>query len=429
MNLPDNLNHFLNPDASLSDSRPPIVPSAPLDEAQTLGSFSKDAKNCQSLSIPRAPSDGDKPPGFLSMDFNNQPDCFNVTDLVPGNTLEDPQLLEKSHHPTNRSVSVPGHRLDDSTHINTLLSCQPNSSNASPTAAALRRHQQMVNAVWPTITPEAYELFPEFFATYDPIKKAGLPNFAGAKIPLTTGLNISAWKHKLSDYHDKQLCLFLQYGWPLGYLKDSPPDSVTQNHPSATSNMSHVRKFVQEEFSHSAIVGPFKSPPFTPWTRLSLVMTREKKDSPDRQIIVDLSFLQGSVVNDGINNQDHLGRDITYSLPSIAGKNAMMWKADLRRAYHQLRADPLDTPLMGVKVDDNVYLDLCPPFGRKSSAAICQRVANAVIFMLGAEDHFAVAYLDDYAGCDATPEKANASYQRFLTLADELGLQLAKHKC
>lgn len=104
-------------------------------------------------------------------------------------------------------------------------------------------------------------------------------------------------------------------------------------------------------------------------------MTRAKKESEERRVIMDLSFPAGEAPNDGIDINFYFGRNISYSLPSIGdlitklqdeGRGALVWKADLSRAYRQLPINPLDTPLLGLKVDELIYLDLCPAFGCKS---------------------------------------------------------------
>lgn len=105
-----------------------------------------------------------------------------------------------------------------------------------------------------------------------------------------------------------------------------------------------------------------------------------------------------------------------------------MWKADLTRAYRQLRADPLDAPLLGLKVKDEIYIDLCPPFGCRSSVAICQRMANALVYMMSQLGFKIIAYLDDYASCHKTPSEAQQAFDTFNDLADRLGLKLATHK-
>ena len=42
-----------------------------------------------------------------------------------------------------------------------------------------------------------------------------LPNVFGAKVPMDTPLNITAWDSRLQDYHDENVVKFLRYGWPI----------------------------------------------------------------------------------------------------------------------------------------------------------------------------------------------------------------------
>lgn len=178
--------------------------------------------------------------------------------------------------------------------------------------------------------------------------------------------------------------------------------------------------------------------PFTPWCRVSPLMTRPKKESQERRIIMDLSFPHGCSPNDGIDIYDHFGKDISYSLPSISdlitklqlqGPGSWIWKADLSRAYRQIRIDPLDTPLLGFRVEDLFYIDLCPSFGCKSSSAASQRIANAVSYLMAQKQHFILGYLDDYAGTHPYHLQSLQGYTDFKALMQELGLKLATHKC
>lgn len=307
-----------------------------------------------------------------------------------------------------------------------------------PSDDILLRQKKIIENVWPTTTPLARQEFPSFCDLYEEIRAKGLPNFLGAKIPVSSNLHIQKWKEYLNNYHDKEIVEFLEYGWPIGFHSEVPPESVNDNHPSAKNYNNQIKKFVAKELTHGALVGPFTKLPFQPWCRLSPLMTRAKKASFERRVIMDLSFPQGSAPNDGIDINQHFGKDISYTLPTVNdlvtklqdyGRGAFIWKGDLARAYRQIRIDPLDTPLLGLKVDDSVYLDLCPAFGCKSSSAACQRMSNAFTYIMGKKGHFVLAYLDDFAGAHNIKSEADAAYSSFQNLAQELGLQLAEEKC
>lgn len=342
-----------------------------------------------------------------------------------GNEGLAPQLGSEdklaSHKPNFKGDQTPKSHLD--------LLCD----KSSVTQNVLDQQRRRISSSWPSTTLKAREMFPDFCAMYECIKEYELPNFLGARLPVKSDLIIHKWEELLHSYHDEELVLFLKYGWPVGYNADHPPSSADSNHQSAIRYPNHVNSFIAKEIKHNAIVGPFSEPPFTPWCRVSPLMTQPKKESQERRIIMDLSFPHGQSPNDGIDTSDHLGKDISYSLPSVAdlitklqtqGPGSWIWKADL-----SIRIDPLDTPLLGFKAEDDFYLDLCPSFGCKSSSSACQRIANAVTFIMGKKDHFVLGYLDDYAGTHLKQEEALKSYNDFTQVMDELGLKLASHKC
>lgn len=304
--------------------------------------------------------------------------------------------------------------------------------------SVLQNQIRIFETMWPNLTDSARKLFPQFATLYDAVKTCNLPNFLGARCTVPSGFILGKWETELADYHDREICHFLCCGWPVGHHLETPPTSVKDNHASATMHQSHVKHFIDTELSHKAVVGPFPEAPFQPWTRNSPLMTRPKRDSHKRRVIVDMSFPAGQAVNDGINISSIYGRDTTYTLPSIndlaaliqkAPDTAWIWKADLAGAYRQLRVDPIDTPLLGFTVDSNTYIDLCPSFGCRSSSGACQRVSAAIVYMMAKKGFQILAFLDDFAGCEDTYEKANLAYQAFLDLAQELGLQLALDKC
>ena len=66
------------------------------------------------------------------------------------------------------------------------------------------------------------------------IKSTGKPNYTEARIPITSGLNISAWERALEDYPDQLLLQYLKFGFPLSIIIPTAPcNTNTQNHHSA----------------------------------------------------------------------------------------------------------------------------------------------------------------------------------------------------
>lgn len=319
-----------------------------------------------------------------------------------------------------------------------LRACSVNSNPVTVSQDVVSRINSMISTSWPCTTDEAKTAIPEFVKLYHKVKSYNLPNCIGAKIPVHSELKIPNWVNLLRDYHDNEICHFLAYGWPVGYYAQTPPETVSENHPSAIDYPEHVHKFISTELGFKALEGPINGLPFQPWSRVSPLMTRPKKGDHTRRVIVDLSFPEGAAVNTGIDTALYLGNNISYTLPTISdliaklqheGQGAFIWKADLARAYRQLRADPVDAPLLCIQFNNEVFIDRCPPFGCRSSSAACQRVANAVVYMMAAHNHHCLTYLDDFAGCSANFKTANQAFLDFKRLAHHLGLQLSDHKC
>ena len=45
------------------------------------------------------------------------------------------------------------------------------------------------------------------------------------------------------------------------------------------------------------------------------------------------------------------------------GPNALLYKVDLERAFQNFRIDPFDYPVLGLKWQGSIYIDLGVPFG------------------------------------------------------------------
>ena len=112
--------------------------------------------------------------------------------------------------------------------------------------------------------------------------------------------------------------------------------------------------------------------PFTNTAIISPLSSREKKDSNDRRVIMDLSFPQGNAVNDKIPKGQYLGEEFELTYPSvdalvkmvkIKGRGCLLMKRDLRRAYKQIQTDPRDWNLLGLIWSKQWYFDTTMPMG------------------------------------------------------------------
>ena len=209
------------------------------------------------------------------------------------------------------------------------------------------------------VRPEAsagfMERFPAQAGVYERVRRSDNPNYRGERIQLDHQLNIATWRRYEHLLPDHSLVDMLAYGFPAGYTTMTPPTAHLSNHSSATREPAHVTKYVAIELRHQAILGPLAEPPFTPWARINPM-----KDTTELRVIMDLSFPEGSSVNWAIPREALDGEPFKLRLPM---PDMLLYKIDLKRAYRQLRSDPLDWPLLGLLWQGEAFIDTAIPFG------------------------------------------------------------------
>ncbi len=88
------------------------------------------------------------------------------------------------------------------------------------------------------------------------------------------------------------------------------------------------------------------------------MMTREKPNSVNRRVIVDLSGPHnGSSVNFNVNTDIYMGTEFDLTFPTIdlivkriieLEGNCLLYKVDLQRAFRHLKLDPKDCKYTGL---------------------------------------------------------------------------------
>ena len=119
------------------------------------------------------------------------------------------------------------------------------------------------------------------------------------------------------------------------------------------------------------------------------------------RLITDLSFPEGTSVNDGISpalctiqytSVDNIER-AAYRL----GPGTLLAKADIKAAYRLVPVHPDDRTLLGVAWNGAHYVDAMLPFGLRSAPKVFTAVADALEWCIRQQgvtgvDH----YLDDF---------------------------------
>lgn len=271
---------------------------------------------------------------------------------------------------------------------------------------------------------------------YDIVRATRLPNFLSARIPVLSNLNIPMWRRLFGSTHP-ELCDMLEFGWPISYTGDSPPSTEYTNHTSAHLYSDNVSDYIEKEISLGAMLGPFKSIPFVPWTHVSPLMTRPKRGTDARRIITDLSWPRGSSVNTGIIKGSYLGVPSKVCLPSIqriidmvkaSGPGSYMSSIDIERAYSQLKIDPSDMPFQGVFWNNNWYIATSVQFGSRHGSWCCQSTTGAIRDLLISQGYSLEVYIDDYALSHPTLELAMEAHTAAECLLDDLGLKRSLKK-
>ena len=133
---------------------------------------------------------------------------------------------------------------------------------------------------------------PAFVSDHEKIFQSGVYNFEMERIPLETHLNIDFFKFMLSDYHDQDLCTFLEFGFPIGFQREflSHIGSGNNiNHKGAIDFPSDIDLFLQKEIDKQAVLGPFQSNPFSHNCVISPLNSVPKKGTTQRRVILKCS--------------------------------------------------------------------------------------------------------------------------------------------
>lgn len=149
---------------------------------------------------------------------------------------------------------------------------------------------------------------------------------------------------------DRIVVDFLRYGWPINYKSPVLASSTFTNHPSALRNAVQLSSYISKELSYQSAFGPFRCNPFSSNCVISPLLCVPKRGSADLRFVHDLSFPEGSSVNDGISNELYLDQPFKLRPPGI--ESCLVFNKDLKHAFRQIPIDPADYPLVGMCIDD-----------------------------------------------------------------------------
>ena len=323
--------------------------------------------------------------------------------------------------------------------VDSVLTCDTKLLPNNPVAPGpyLAQFKNYFTKPMPTATLQHHSV--SDYDIYNQVIAHNCPNYIGAKIDLNPQFPVKTWEKTFSTYSDQQIVDFMRYGWPTSYMGDQLPILSLPNHASSIRQPEAVQSFLTKELKLKGLAGPFAESPFE-WLRSNPMMTREKKQSDEYRVILDLSFPEGLSVNASIPKLLYEGAPYKLRLPTCLdladlvlkhGQGTLLYKVDLSRAYRQLPADPHDWPLLGISWNEQLYFDRTIPFGLRHGAMCCQRVTSGICHAMKQQhDADALAYIDDFAGSPGPDRRlANTQYLQLLNIIHDLGMTPALDKC
>ena len=270
-----------------------------------------------------------------------------------------------------------------------------------------------------SITPEKIT---EMIDVHKKVRDSGKFNFQECRIPVNERINVGYMRQLLSDYSDKLICDFLEFGFPLGFQGNennlASHDQLWKyrNHKGATDFADEINSYLLKESKNNSILGPFKSNPFASNLVISPLNSVPKKDTTERRVILDLSFPKHNSINEFISKTEYLGDHVEVVFPKVddfielikvKGQGCLLYKKDLRKAYRQLKIDPHDLNLVSFVWGKHIFCDTVVSMGLRSAAMMCQQFTNAISFIMWRFGIAILNYLDDLAGAE---KKDNALF-------------------
>ena len=257
---------------------------------------------------------------------------------------------------------------------------------------------------------------------------------------VSTPLDVQAWAKVLAAHPDRAfaryICDGLSSGFRVGFQHGSPLWSTTVNIPSVCQHPNVVHDYLRDELARGRMLSPFSSSEGLPPLQINTFGVIPKGHNTGKwRLITDFSFPRGRSVNYGIDSAlsslFYISVDNMAAAAEQLGLGALLAIADIEPAYRLIPVHPQDQPLLAVKLDSKIFIDLMLPFGLQSSTKIFNAVADALNWYLQQKGiPLSYHYLDDFViiGPPRSPQCAN-SLAILNKECDHLKVPMAAHKC
>ena len=251
-----------------------------------------------------------------------------------------------------------------------------------------------------------------------------------------TPLVIGAWEKELVSHPDQERASYLlnglRNGFRIGYnYKENTCRPCGKNMVSAALHPQVVEDYLSKECSAGRIVGPLPLQEFS-FVQISPFGVIPKSTPGKWRLILDLSSPHGKSVNDEI---DKRLCSLTYTkVDEVAnyvlqkGRGTLLAKIE---AYRIVPVHPQDRVLLGMRWDEQLYVDTALPFSLHSAPKIFGALASTFEWVLKEKVvSFIHHYLDDFitAGPPGSGE-CQHNLATMLEVCNQLGVPTVEHKC
>ena len=252
-----------------------------------------------------------------------------------------------------------------------------------------------------------------------------------------TPVNVAYLADELQTHPDKNAVKKVVdgfiYGFDSGY--NGPEFSNTTNNlKSADSHMVEITENILAELEAGRMAGPFYFPPLEDF-RTSPIGVVPKKDSKKFRTITDLSSPKGISINDFISDSESSVQFDTFDkavdIVAKLGRGTLLAKLDVKSAFRICPVHPANWHLLGLSFKNLYFVDLCLPFGLRSSVNRFCSVSDMIMWILRNNYNVvnATHYLDDFlfAGSAGTSNCLN-SINIATKLFENLSIPLSPEK-
>ncbi len=194
------------------------------------------------------------------------------------------------------------------------------------------------------------------------------PPFSG----ILTPLKWRDWHFCLQNHPDQHFTAYvtegIRDGFRLGFDYRFHPScrSASRNMTSAREHPAVISEYLAKECAERRVMGPL-DPAVLPSVHVSPLGVRPKGNTGRWRLTVDLSAPIGRSINDGIESPkcslSYVSVDDAAQAIVQKGRGAILAKVDIRNVYQVVPVHPDDRWMLGMKWENQLFIDTTLPFG------------------------------------------------------------------